>query len=141
VPRPGRARRRSWWLVAVVAPLAVSAVGRALAARLEPVASPVAWLIWALVLPQAWVTVARLHDRGLSGWWAAALAGPTLLFGLLLRLAPDRPDASALYGQGLTVLSLVGLPALLALVVLCGVLPGERGPNRFGPDQRAHPPK
>lgn len=85
----------------------------------------IAALLWAWTLPQAWVTAARLRDRGLSAWWAL-LAAPPLLFGALLRLAPDDPQAPALYADAMTALSVIGLPALLALVVLCGLLPGRR---------------
>jgi uncharacterized membrane protein YhaH (DUF805 family) len=132
-----RARRRAWWLVAVLLPLVVFAVGRALAAPLQPIASPFAVLMWLLVLPQARVTLARLHDRGVPGWWGLALIAPTLLFGLVLQLAPGGPEAPAIFQHLLVGLSILGLPALLALVVICGLLPGTRGLNRFGPDPRA----
>lgn len=133
----GRARRRTWWLVAVSLPIALFAAGRALSAPMQPVAAAFAVLMWLLVLPQAWVTLARLHDRGLSGWWGLVLTAPTLLFGALLRFAPAGPDAPALFADMLTALSVLGLPALLVLILICGVLPGSRGANRFGPDPRS----
>lgn len=117
--------------------VAVFAVGRVLSRPMEPVPVPFAWAMWALVVPQAWVSVARLHDRGLSGWWAVLLVAPVLAFGVVQRLAPAGPEASPLFNACLVALSIVGLPALLGLVAICGLLPGSAGPNRFGADPRA----
>jgi uncharacterized membrane protein YhaH (DUF805 family) len=68
--------------------------------------------IWWLVtlVPSIAVTVRRLHDRDLSGWWylAAIVAGAIPLLNVLSGLA--------------------------LLVVL--LLPGTPGPNRFGPDPK-----
>jgi uncharacterized membrane protein YhaH (DUF805 family) len=103
----------------------VFAAARLFAPPLTPVHGAVAALLWAWVLPQAWVTVARLRDRALSPWWAL-LGAPPLLFTALLRLAPDDPQASALWFAAQQALAVVGLPALLALVVVCGLLPSRR---------------
>jgi uncharacterized membrane protein YhaH (DUF805 family) len=68
--------------------------------------------VWWLVtlLPTIAVTVRRLHDRDLSGWWylAAVVAGVVPLLNVLTGLA--------------------------MLVVM--LLPGTPGPNRFGPDPK-----
>jgi uncharacterized membrane protein YhaH (DUF805 family) len=68
--------------------------------------------IWWLVtlVPSIAVTIRRLHDRELSGWWylAAIVAGAIPLLNVLSGLA--------------------------LLVVL--LLPGTPGPNRYGPDPK-----
>ena len=67
----------------------------------------VIWLLVALV-PGIAVTVRRLHDRDMSGWWYLGM--------LLISWVP-----------------IVGFVASIAfLVVTC--LPGTVGPNRFGAD-------
>ena len=64
----------------------------------------------AALIPSIAVTVRRLHDRDMSGWWYLGLAA-----------------ASAI--------PLVGFAASIALFVLM-VLPGTDGDNRFGPDPK-----
>ncbi len=64
----------------------------------------------AALIPSIAVTVRRLHDRDMSGWWYLGLVA-----------------ASAI--------PLVGFAASIALIVLL-VLPGTDGGNRFGPDPK-----
>ena len=68
--------------------------------------------IWALaiIIPSIAVTVRRLHDRDMSGWWYLGL--------IVLSLIP-----------------LVGFIASIAMLVLM-LLPGTAGPNRFGDDPK-----
>lgn len=69
-------------------------------------------LIWWLgtIIPSVAVTVRRLHDRGMSGWW---------YLGFVV----------------ISILPLLGLIASFAfLIILC--LPGTPGANRFGPDPK-----
>lgn len=66
------------------------------------------WL--ATIIPALAVTVRRLHDRDMSGWWYPGL--------MLLSMIP-----------------LVGLLASIAFLVLT-LLPGTPGPNRFGSDPK-----
>ena len=68
--------------------------------------------IWALaiIIPSIAVTVRRLHDRDMSGWWYLGL--------IVLSLIP-----------------VVGFIASIAMLVLM-VLPGTAGPNRFGNDPK-----
>lgn len=83
----------------------------------------------------------RLHDRGLSGWWAAIV--PTLLilagamFSYLFMAVPmfgDEPSPAFL----LSFLSVFGLMALyyisLIVLVVFLCLKGKTGPNRYGPE-------
>lgn len=69
-------------------------------------------LLWALfvLIPGIAVTVRRLHDRDMSGWW---------YLGLILA----------------SIIPFVGLIAGIAfLVIMC--LEGTKGPNRFGEDPK-----
>lgn len=107
-----------------------------------------------LLVPTLAVSVRRLHDSGLSGWWLLAPLG-LVIFGLGLFLggmaaiiAPaflsNAPDSS---GLGI-VLFAAGSLLLLASVVLDLVLMLRRstpGPNRFGgfpgaPSPSTNPP-
>lgn len=135
----GRSRRMEFWMFqllnAIVAavlagPFFVSLIGASLANPDDPAATEAAmaalfeggmslsmiglilYALYALaaVLPSIAVTVRRLHDRDMSGWWYLGLS-----------VAGAIP--------------LVGIIASLAFFVLM-VLPGTPGPNRFGPDPK-----
>jgi uncharacterized membrane protein YhaH (DUF805 family) len=135
----GRSRRMEFWmfqllnivLVAVLAmPFIFSLLGTSLAAADGPDAEQaiadalvsggfglstigiILYGIYALValIPSIAVTVRRLHDRDMSGWWYLGLT--------LVGFIP-----------------LVGFLASIALLVLM-VLPGTEGGNRFGPDPK-----
>lgn len=64
----------------------------------------------AALIPNIAVTVRRLHDRDMSGWW---------YLGMIVA----------------SIIPLVGFIAILAFLVLM-FLPGTDGPNRFGPDPK-----
>ncbi|KWV90725.1 DUF805 domain-containing protein [Erythrobacter sp. YT30] len=64
----------------------------------------------AALIPNIAVTVRRLHDRDMSGWWYPGL--------VLASLIP-----------------FLGIIASIGLFVLL-ILPGTDGPNRFGPDPK-----
>lgn len=66
------------------------------------------WL--AVLIPGIAVTVRRLHDRNLSGWW---------YLGFIV----------------LSFIPIVGIIASLAFLVFM-LLDGTPGPNRFGPDPK-----
>ncbi len=135
----GRSRRREFWMfqllnavlaAILIGPLMVSAIGASIAAGDGPGAeeafaealaasglglSAIGALLYGLYvlaafIPSVAVTVRRLHDCDMSGWW---------YLGLLVAGA----------------IPFVGLLASLALFVLM-VLPGTAGPNRFGPDPK-----
>jgi uncharacterized membrane protein YhaH (DUF805 family) len=109
-------------------------------------ASVLALSIYALVsIPCARVAALRLHDIGVSGWWALAMFAfvPFDLLASILWLAgggelPDRSlelsvvrevhDSGVLYA------------AYLVGFVFCLFWPPTRGANRFGPDPRTEPP-
>lgn len=128
----GRSRRMEYWMFAllnviVVTVLMFIAFGAGGAAgMLEAEASGDATaglaalfggmglliLVWilAILIPSIAVTVRRLHDRDMSGWWylGAVIGGMIPYLGLLVSIA------------------------FLVLMAL----PGTPGPNRFGPDPK-----
>lgn len=64
----------------------------------------------AILIPSIAVTIRRLHDRNMSGWWyLGAIVG--------------------------SMVPVVGFLVSLAFLVLMA-LPGTPGPNRFGPDPK-----
>jgi uncharacterized membrane protein YhaH (DUF805 family) len=89
---------------------------------------PVIWivglifLVWGLatIIPALAVTVRRLHDRDMSGWY---LAGFIVVAGVLSRLGS--------IGSLLTFVLEIGWIVLLAL-------PGTPGTNKYGPDPLGH---
>ncbi|TNE47006.1 MAG: DUF805 domain-containing protein [Sphingomonadales bacterium] len=126
----GRSRRMEYWMftllnVLVIAVLSILAFGTGGAAgMLDPNADPSAamgalfggmgllLLAWALVvlIPGIAVTIRRLHDRDMSGWW---------YLGFIVA----------------SFIPFVGFVASIALLVLM-FLPGTEGPNRFGEDPK-----
>lgn len=75
----------------------------------------VLYLVFALgtIVPNLAVTVRRLHDRGMSGWWYAGV--------LILNFVP--------------VLNILSFFGFIGILVICA-LPGEDGPNKWGPDPK-----
>ncbi|RPF72094.1 DUF805 domain-containing protein [Aurantiacibacter spongiae] len=67
----------------------------------------------AMFVPYLAVTVRRLHDREMSGWWYGGL--------LIASFVP--------------FVNMVAWLGFLALIVVCA-LPGTAGPNRHGPDPK-----
>ena len=71
-----------------------------------------------------WLFTARLHDIGRSGWWQAGL------YAVQLALVA----AGAVSGEAaLNLMTLAGLALQLVFTVVLGAIPGQAGPNRFGP--------
>lgn len=68
-------------------------------------------LLYFLVPPLVAVTIRRLHDRNISGWWYLGFTLASMIPGL-------------------------NLIAMLVMFVLM-LLPGTQGPNRFGTDPLA----
>lgn len=68
--------------------------------------------LWSLIvfIPGLSVTIRRLHDRNMSGWW---------LLGFVVAL----------------LIPLINLVALIAYIVIMA-LPGTAGPNKFGSDPK-----
>lgn len=74
--------------------------------------------LWGLatIIPQIAVTVRRLHDRDMSGWFYVGF----IALVIVLNMIP-------MIGALLTLLLDIGWIVLMAL-------PGTRGPNKYGPD-------
>jgi uncharacterized membrane protein YhaH (DUF805 family) len=80
--------------------------------------------------------VKRLHDRGLSGWLILLVIAPFFALGLAPGLA-----AQAAIGEGaVNFLGLLFLASLIWGFLQFGILQGETGPNRYGPDPLAGKP-
>jgi uncharacterized membrane protein YhaH (DUF805 family) len=112
----GRASRAPSLLAAAV----LLALGVLYQAAMGPVLHWITgWFVYpALIYSGACVLSKRLHDRGRSGWWAA------LVLIAVVAVWP-RPES---FFDFLFVLVLIW-----ALVEL-GLMPGEPGANRFGPN-------
>jgi uncharacterized membrane protein YhaH (DUF805 family) len=135
----GRSRRKEYWMfilmntiimLVLAGPFFVSFVGASIANPNDPAAQEAAlaalfeggvsismiglflYLLYALAafIPSLAVTVRRLHDRDMSGWWYLGLS-----------VAGAIP--------------VIGFVASIALLVLM-VLPGTAGANRFGADPK-----
>lgn len=128
----GRSRRMEYWMFALLNVIVVTVLmfivlgagGAASVLEAEASGDPSAGLaalfggmgllilVWilAILVPSIAVTVRRLHDRDMSGWWylGAIIAGMIPYIGFLVSIA------------------------FLVLMAL----PGTPGPNRFGPDPK-----
>ncbi|CAN5404025.1 hypothetical protein BH09PSE1_BH09PSE1_30360 [soil metagenome] len=109
-------------------------------------------LMTLLALPNYAVLARRLHDSGRSAKWMALLL-PTIAvnfvtFKALGSLAKQVPVAGLDGGEaiaqaalsqlaGIGVIAIVASVCNLALFVMT-LMPGTRGPNRFGPDPKDH---
>jgi len=125
----GRSRRKEYWMFALLMMIVYSVLGLMIFSAIWPsvtAGTPVPWgelpmVGWislgaiglftlAIIIPGIAVTVRRLHDRDMSGWWylGVAVLGQVPYLGALIQLG--------------------------FLVLMC--LPGTPGPNRFGPDPK-----
>lgn len=80
----------------------------------------------------------RLRDFGQSAWWlliplAVWIAGWVSTMSAVSALSPT--NVAGLAGLGLASIF------ALAFIVVIGLIPGQRGRNRYGPDTRPAPPE
>jgi len=140
----GRASRPEfwwWYLATAMANVAFTALdqvtnGSIAVGFLEAVAA------FSLLLPTLAVSVRRLHDSGLSGWWmlapsgVAVLGAVTFFAGAAAVIAPvfleGTPDTSGLGVILFAAGSLLLLSSAVVSLVLM-VRPSTPGSNRFGP--------
>ena len=125
----GRMRRREyWWKMFLIFSALVGVIVSAITLehlaktiyRIEMPADVKAMLALGIVLVTVLcsvlaipVSVRRLHDFDLSGWWYLAFFLPSFI--------PDAPIRSV---------------ASIALLLILGGIDGTCGPNRFGPDPK-----
>jgi uncharacterized membrane protein YhaH (DUF805 family) len=92
----------------------------------------------ALCVPFAALFVRRLHDQGLSGWWAL-LVPPFPVMNLYesyrVVFAVRNPEW-LFQPDPLESWKVLLFPVALIVLVLL-LRPGQQGPNRYGPDPRA----
>ena len=143
----GRIGRRTYWLatLALIAAVLVLTFAPFLlnseaAAVLLLVFSQFIWLLslWPILA----VGAKRLHDRNKNGWWLLVfwlLPFALVVAGFSIALFDDpRTGRSGDFSTGL-ILVLASLPPAIWGIVELGILPGTRGPNRYGADP-AQPP-
>lgn len=93
----------------------------------------------ALIIPMIAVGVRRLHDIDRTGWWLLApilpyAIGFAMMFPAILSGAADPANPFNMTGLGLAgIFLLIGL-ALAVTLFIFSLLPGTKGPNRYGPD-------
>jgi uncharacterized membrane protein YhaH (DUF805 family) len=117
----GRCPRAPAWLAAAIL-LGFAALYEAL------VGPTLHWLTGWFIYPPlfycgACVLSKRLHDRGRSGWWAALI-----LFSIV-----------AVWPHPASFLDFLFMAVLLWAVVELGVMGGEQGANRYGPNPLTAP--
>lgn len=98
----------------------------------------IAMLVWFLVtiLPVSAVWFRRLHDSGKSGWWyLLTIASGVLGFALFALSALQN---QVLFAAGAVLGLLSGIGGIVLLVF--ALLPGTRGPNRFGDEPASRQP-
>jgi uncharacterized membrane protein YhaH (DUF805 family) len=93
----------------------------------------------ALLLPWVGVTVRRLHDTDRSAWWLLLFFVPFFIAGFIAAVAVgarlDGADSDPFSSMGPPmILAIIVLIILAVLLLVFMVLPGTRGPNRYGPD-------
>jgi uncharacterized membrane protein YhaH (DUF805 family) len=87
-----------------------------------------------LIIPMLALFARRIHDRGLSGWWAA-LCVPVAVQNIVADYYLLSDDMEAMLAvKHSTWHFIAALPSLLVFTFL--LLPGDEGPNRFGPNPR-----
>lgn len=79
-----------------------------------------------LLIPSIAVGVRRLHDIDRTGWWLMLGYGPWIL-SMVFAIVQSVELAAIL-----NIVSMIGFLVLLVFAVM----PGTRGPNRYGPDPK-----
>jgi uncharacterized membrane protein YhaH (DUF805 family) len=105
-------------------------------------------ILWATIValvvgfvPTAAILIKRRHDRGSRGIlaWAFMVLSPLpYLYFALVTTMPADPLLLALGGpMAFLMLALFGVA--IHLFIVCGILEGTAGPNRYGPEPKAKP--
>lgn len=107
----GRARRREFWMWTAPALIGAALLG---AVNLEVLGNLLGFVV-------TMIAIRRFHDLGRSGWWIVPINVVTTVLSKGLALSMG--------DSGIAVAYLAYLAAIIAL----GSIPGQRGPNAFGP--------
>lgn len=129
----GRIPRLPFWIAALALNV-VAYLGDRLAMEIggHPAAAVVGL---AFLYPSLALSIKRAHDRGRSDAYLLFFFLPAFLASFMQVLG--YMDAQGPMGTVLVLLGLWVLAALITLVIDLGLLPGQAGPNRFGPDPLA----
>ncbi|MBX3563720.1 MAG: DUF805 domain-containing protein [Sphingomonas sp.] len=144
----GRARRTDILILGVLGCLVnLPRIGLD-AAGVDPLVVQSLEALWQLLWAYLWVaiTVRRLHDQDISGWWVLLLltVGCLLTLGYALQPQQDFGGLTVSFlswsfhpmpGPATTALTLASLAWMLAILFLSFRTP-TYGPNRYGPDPR-----
>lgn len=155
----GRISRKTWWIFYCLVPICLRIMLGAAqemiklgvntpqkSSKEEYAIMAVFYVLWLVVL---WIGFAgltkRWHDQGKSGWSAALLFVPIILYPLFI-IFFSLVDLNGFGGldhrwMG-SIFALMSLLLFVPIFVACAVAgfqPGTRGPNRFGPDPLAPP--
>lgn len=123
----GRACRSEFWWFMLFIGLVNLVSGMALTLLPRKWALSISLAISLMLLPANFgVTVRRLHDRNLHGWWLALPLGSLFLW--ILGGGGTQAQAGAILSMAMN---------LGYLALLC--MPGQKGPNRFGDDPLPEP--
>lgn len=97
-------------------------------------------LVWlALLIPIIAVQVRRMHDLDRSGWWIGIfyilyLLSIVVMFGSVGMAAAGTGEAPNMGTFGIAMILSVAYMIYAIVLLVFFVLPGTKGPNRFGPD-------
>jgi uncharacterized membrane protein YhaH (DUF805 family) len=126
----GRISRLPFWIAVIVLNIAAYFADRIAFDFGGNPASAVVGL--AFLYPSLAIATKRTHDRGRSELYLLVFFLPAFLVSLLQVLGyMDGDSASSPF---MALLGIAVIASIIILVIDLGLMPGERGQNRFGPD-------
>lgn len=130
----GRSSRAEYWwftLVSTAAGFAFDAIDRAIGSGFA-----ILGLIFTvgLFVPSLSVTVRRLHDIGMSGWWMLAALAPAFFFGMQSSFNRLESEFNGGTAANSSLLSISLFVIVCLALAVCLALPGKKGSNRYGGD-------
>lgn len=127
------ARAEYWWfmLFYMVAGFAIDAVDMAIGSEMGVLGLT---YTFALLIPSISVTVRRLHDISLSGWWIVAVIAPAAVFGFQSSFAALEENFNGVAPTGSSLLAISAFVIFCLVLTICMALPGNKGDNRYGAD-------